>query len=217
MTSISGAGGGASSLIQMLQQRFQQADTDGDDALSLDEFSAAAPQAGPGGPQGAGGPPDPSEIFSKADADGDGSLSESEFKSVSENMGHGTKSALIDVQEMFSKADANGDGSVSEDEFAAAAPKGPPPNGGAGGPPPGPPPSGSGDDEDALSSIFDALDANGDGSLSEDEFAAALDGSQDTASNDDADAQILNLLKQASDLYSNSAAQSKSSAQGIAA
>lgn len=219
MTSISGAGGGASSLIQMLQQRFQQADTDGDDALSLDEFSAAAPQGGPGGPQGlnaGGAPPDPSEIFSKADADGNGSLSESEFKSVFENMGHGTKSALIDVQELFSKADANGDGSVSEDEFAAAAPKGPPPNGGAGGPPPGPPPSGSGDDEDALSSIFDALDANGDGSLSEDEFASALDGSQDSASSD-ADAQILNLLKQAADLYSNSAAQSTNSAQAIAA
>lgn len=213
MTSVSGAGGGTSALIQMLQQRFQEADTDGDDALSLDEFSAAAPQGGPGGPQDAGGPPDPAKIFSKADADGDGSLSESEFKSVFENMGHGAKSALIDAQELFSQADANGDGSLSEDEFAAAAPKGPPP----GGPPPGSPPSGSGDDEDALSSIFDALDTNGDGSLTEDELAAALDGSQDTASNDDADAQILNLLKQASDLYSNSAAQSKSSAQGIAA
>ncbi len=199
MTSISGTGGGSSSLIQMLQQRFKEADSDGDDKLSLDEFTAAGPQ----GAQGSGGAkgPDPSEMFAKLDSDGDGSVSKDEFTTAFSKIGSEAKSALLDAQELFANADANGDGSLSEDEFAASAPKGPP----RGGPPPGPPPS-SGDTA-SVSDIFDELDANGDGSLTEDEFAAALEKQTASSSTDD-DAQLLNLLKQASDLYASLTAKS---------
>lgn len=201
MTSISGTGGGSSSLIQMLQQRFKEADSDGDDKLSLDEFTAAGPQ----GAQGSGGAkgPDPSEMFAKLDSDGDGSVSKDEFTTAFSKIGSETKSALLDAQELFANADANGDGSLSEDEFAASAPKGPPP-GGHGGPPPGPPPSG---DSASASDIFAELDADGDGSLTEDEFAAALEKQTASSSTDD-DAQLLNLLKQASDLYASLTAKS---------
>ncbi|MCC7038063.1 MAG: EF-hand domain-containing protein [Alphaproteobacteria bacterium] len=192
MTSISGTGGGSSSLIQMLQQRFREADSDGDDALSLDEFTAA----GPPGAQGGGGAkgPDPSELFAKLDSDGDGSVSKDEFTTAFSKFGSGAKSALLDAQELFANANANGDGALSEDEFAASALKGPP----RGGPPPGPPPASG--DAASVSDIFDELDANGDGSLTEDEFAAALE-KQTASSSADDDAQLLNLLKQASDLY----------------
>lgn len=188
MTSISGTGGGSSSLIQMLQQRFKEADSDGDDKLSLDEFTAAGPQGG-----GAKGP-DPSQMFAKLDSDGDGAVSKDEFTTAFSKFGSEAKSALLDAQELFANADSNGDGSLSEDEFAASAPKGPPP----GGPPPGPPPSG---DSASASDIFDELDANGDGSLSEDEFAAIADKSDAASASNDDDAQLLNLLKHASDLY----------------
>lgn len=191
MTSISGTGASASSLIQMLQQRFKEADSDGDDKLSLDEFTAAGPQGAQGG--GAKGP-DPSQIFAKLDSDGDGAVSKDEFTTAFSKFGSEAKSALLDAQELFANADANGDGSLSQDEFAASAPKGPPP----GGPPPGPPPSG---DSASASDIFDELDTNGDGSLSEDEFAAIADKSNAASASNDDDAQLLNLLKQASDLY----------------
>lgn len=191
MTSISGTGASASSLIQMLQQRFKEADSDGDDKLSLDEFTAAGPQGAQGG--GAKGP-DPSQMFAKLDSDGDGAVSKDEFTTAFSKFGSEAKSALLDAQELFANADANGDRSLSEDEFAASAPKGPPP----GGPPPGPPPSG---DSASASDIFDELDANGDGSLSEDEFAAIADKSNAASASNDDDAQLLNLLKQASDLY----------------
>ncbi len=203
MTSISGTGGGSSSLIQMLQQRFKEADSDGDDKLSLDEFTAAGPQ----GAQGSGGAkgPDPSEMFAKLDSDGDGSVSKDEFTTAFSKIGSEAKSALLDAQELFANADANGDGSLSEDEFAASAPKGPPPGGHGGPPPGGPPPSG---DSTSVSDIFDELDADGDGSLSEDEFAAIADKSDAVSASNDDDAQLLNLLKQASDLYASLTAKS---------
>ena len=200
MTSISGTGASASSLIQMLQQRFKEADSDGDDKLSLDEFTAAGPQGAQAG--GAKGP-DPSQIFAKLDSDGDGAVSKDEFTTAFSKFGSEAKSALLDAQELFANADANGDGSLSQDEFAASAPKGPPP----GGPPPGPPPSG---DSASASDIFDELDANGDGSLSEDEFAAIADKSDAASASNDDDAQLLNLLKQASDLYASLTAKNAS-------
>lgn len=191
MTSISGTGGGSSSLIQMLQQRFKEADSDGDNALSLDEFKAA-------GPQGANGPPPAqasgaAEFFAKLDSDSDGQVSKDEFTTGFSKIGSEMKSALLDVQELFANADANGDGALSEDEFAASAPKGPP----RGGPPPGPPPSSG--DTSSISDIFDELDSDDDGSVREDEFAAALE--KQTASSSSEDTQLLNLLKQGSDLY----------------
>lgn len=203
MTSISGTGGGSSSLIQMLQQRFKEADSDGDNALSLDEFTAAGPQGANGAPPSQGG--GAAEFFAKLDSNSDGSVSKDEFTTAFSKIGTGAKSALLDAQELFANADSNGDGALSEDEFAASAPKGPPP----GGPPPGPPPSG--DSSASVSDIFDELDANGDGSLSEDEFAAIAD-KQDaaSASASDEDAQLLNLLKQASDLYASLTAKNAS-------
>jgi len=187
MTGISGTGGGSSSLIQMLQQRFKEADSDGDNALSLDEFKAV-------GPQGANGPPPAqasgaAEFFAKLDSDSDGQVSKDEFTTAFSKIGSEAKSALLDAQELFANADSNGDGALSEDEFAASAPKGPP----RGGPPP------SSGDTASISDIFDELDSDDDGSVTEAEFAAALE--KQTASSSSEETQLLNLLKQASDLY----------------
>jgi Ca2+-binding EF-hand superfamily protein len=107
-----------------------------------------------------------SEALSGLDEDEDGSISSEEF---------GLDEASEEVQAFFEAADSDDDGSLSTEELdavqqalaqqmqqAMGGARGP---GGPGGPPPGPPP-GEEEDEDAIS----ALDTNGDGVVSAEEY-----------------------------------------------
>lgn len=108
-------------------ERLGKADTDGDGAVSKEEFAAAMRQfqnAAAGA--GAGGPvirPEPREFFSKMDKNGDGALTADEVPG--------------ELWGKLSKADANTDGKVTPEELktARAAAGGPgegPASGGAG-------------------------------------------------------------------------------------
>jgi Ca2+-binding EF-hand superfamily protein len=202
---------------QMLQQMFQKTDTDGNGSVSLAEFKAGA-KSGPGGAQASQGAPDLSQVFTKMDTNGDGTLSADEFSTGFQSMHDEAKTTLLNAQEqsgmpsiedMFASADTNGDGSLSEAEFAAAAPQGPPP-----GPPPGggaAPASGSTDDSSSNSSstVFDSLDTNQDGKVSLEEMLAGAEkkkAAQGTTSDQtqltsDQSAALLNILKEATELY----------------
>ncbi len=221
MTSVSASGAGNASLIQqMLQQRFQQADTDSNGGLSLAEFQAAAPQ-GAGDASASSKAPDPSKIFEKMDSNGDGSVSQDEFKTAFEQFKTESKAALLSAQEqsgmasldeLFENADTDDDGSISEDEFKAAAPKGPPP---------GPPPGANAESQETsdLSSLFEAMDVNADGFVTEDELMAALEkqseSSGEASEEDQKDTALLNALKKASDLYQSLLQQKEEASQEV--
>lgn len=181
--SISALGSGSSSsLAQLLQQAYQKANTDGQSGLSLTEFQAAA---GTGRTQGPPPPPPggkgPEEAFANMDADGDGAVSQDEFATAFSKLQSDTKGALLsaqedqgpDASEVFAKLDANGDGSVSQDEFLAGGPQGPGGPHGAGGHHHGA--SADGGSEDDLTSLFDALDTDGDGTVSDNEIQSVID------------------------------------------
>lgn len=185
-------GDGALSLeeSQAPAELFNQADTDGDGFLSESELLAMMQKVrSEGPPQGldeGGRPPQmPSaeemaaRIIEDHDADGDGALSAEEIEIPAE---------------MFSEADADGDGLVTEDELVAMMenmkPEGPPQGEGM----QQPPEASMGamaasimedNDEDgdgALSAseasaseeVFDAMDTNEDGVVSQAELEAAL-------------------------------------------
>lgn len=224
--SISALGSGtSSSLAQLLQQAYQKANTDGQSGLSLKEFQAAA---GTGRTQGPPPPPPggkgPEDIFADIDTDGSGTVSQDEFATAFSKMQSDTKGALLsaqedqgpDASEVFASLDANGDGSVSQDEFLAGGPQGHGGPHGAGGPPPGPPPGGD-SGEDDITSLFDALDTDGDGTVSDNEIQSVIDslnGDDSTSSTASADGGKANSL--ATQLYSLlSGAGQQSSGAGI--
>lgn len=106
-----------------------------------------------------------SEALSSLDEDEDGSISSEEF---------GLDEASDQVQAFFEAADTDDDGSLSTEELdavqqalaeqmqqAMGGPRGP---GGPGGPPPGPPP------EEEMEDALSALDTNGDGVVSAEEY-----------------------------------------------
>lgn len=146
---------------------FKSADTDGDDSLSLAEFGAAG-QNMPGGLSSLDNSA-VQNLFSAIDADGDGKISRSEAKSAFDKLSNAVQSQLLGVQEqsgppapgqMFASADTDGSGGLSFDEFKTAFDKNLPSGATA--------PS-----DDQLKAMFDKLDANGDGSVSQGEMKAA--------------------------------------------
>lgn len=123
--------------------------------------------------------PDPAQmsqdLFKKIDADGSGGIDAGELQSALDSLSKsgGTSAS---AQDLLAKIDANGDGSIASDEFSQALQSGMPP------PPPGPPPMSTGDFLRSRSSGDEAdplmaLDADGNGGVSEAEFG--LTGSSD--------------------------------------
>jgi len=118
-----------------------------------------------------------SALIANDDADGDGMISQSEL----------SDSPVGDMfSDQFSTIDTDGDGLLSEAEFNAAEETGRGPHG-PGGPPPGPPPTdstGSTDDlTTALQALLDAMDTDGDGSVSSSEiqdFASRLNSNSES-------------------------------------
>lgn len=160
------------SSLQSQQQwlTFQQADTDNDDALSLQEFSADG-QNVPGGISSL----DSSSVqslFSAIDSDGNGEISRSEATSAFQKLSSALQGTLLGTQEqmgspttssMFASADTDGSGGLSFDEFKADVTKHLP----AGATAP---------TDDQLQTIFGKLDKDGDGQISQSEMKAAHHG-----------------------------------------
>lgn len=146
---------------------FQSADTDGDNSLSLAEFGAAG-QNVPGGLSSLDNS-SLQNLFSAIDADGDGKISRTEATTAFDKLSNAMQSQLLGVQEqsgasspgqMFASADTDGSGGLSFDEFKASFDSNLPSGATA--------PS-----DDQLKTMFDKLDANGDGSVSQSEMKAA--------------------------------------------
>ena len=193
--SISSVGSSSSQQYQPLS--FNTADTDQDGSLSLDEFSAIG-QNVPGGNNGL----DSSgiqKLFSAIDADGDGKISPTEAKTAFDKLSSAVQSQLLGVQEQsgggappspanaFAAADTDKSGGLSLDEFKAAASK----HGGHGHhahavSKSDDPSSTQSADSDPLQALFNQIDTNGDGTVSQDELTSAFqsgpNATQDTAS-----------------------------------
>lgn len=174
---------------------FNQADSDGDGLVTEEELLAMMQSFRPSGPppgmEGKHGPPpgvDPEEmaasIIEDHDADGDGALTLEESE--------------VD-EEVFAKADSDGDGLVTEEELVAmmeeGRPQGPPPEVGEGMEP------SQASAGDMATRIIEDLDSDGDGGLSAGETAAseevfdALDTNEDgIVSQAELEAAMINIM-----------------------
>jgi hypothetical protein len=114
------------------------------------------------------------KFFKKADANSDGGIDKTELKTMLSNRPGGNKGAQ-DTDKIFAEVDTNSDGKIDETENAnqmkkMAAQGGPQP-GGAGGTPPaggGAPKAGAsgGSSSSSSAKVYDAKDANKDGTVS---------------------------------------------------
>lgn len=134
--------------------------------------------------------------------------------SISSIGGSNAASMMQQMRErMFTQADSDQSGGLSLDEFKAAAKQGGPPPGGPppGGPPPGgPPPGGAAgsaqgsanvagtEASSALESVFNALDTDGDGTVSQAELAAGESQNGQGAFSSDAMSTLLSAQEQSS-------------------
>jgi Ca2+-binding EF-hand superfamily protein len=153
---------------------FDSADTDQNGSLSLDEFSAIGKNV-PRGKNGLGDN-DIQSLFSAIDTDGDGQISKTEAKTAFDKLSQALQSQLLNVQEqlgsgppspptagdIFTQADTDGNGSLSLDEFKAAAASHHRHHHAAG------------SDDSKIEARFNALDSNGDGTVSQSELESAF-------------------------------------------
>ncbi|MFS8056680.1 EF-hand domain-containing protein [Rhizobium sp. BR 317] len=145
-----------------------QANASGDDSSSdSDDSSSSTSSTQQSGGQGGS----QSNMIAAMDTNGDGSITEAEFVAARPS----------DVSEdqataLFKSFDTSNSGSLTTDQLASAMQ--------SNGQPPAPP-SGETPDDSQISSMFTAMDADGDGSVSEAEFVAARpsDVSEDQATN----------------------------------
>jgi len=163
---------------------FASFDSDGDGSVSQDEMDSGmknmrsqmesnmnqARFSDANKPQGhgMGKPPNMDELFSKADSSGDSSISQSEFADF---LSKGPQADSVDTEKAFSQYDTDSDGALSSDEFKAGMK-----DMMASMPPPPPPSGGSNSDSSSSNSknIMSSLDADGDGTIDEEELTSGL-------------------------------------------
>lgn len=120
-----------------VQSRFSELDTDGSGDLSDAELEAGKPSMPPDMAQSllslqeSNSGTSLTDLFSTADADASGGLSVDEFTELGSLTGNSSASS-DQVSQMFSQLDTDGDGEVTQEEMMAAAPP-PPPMGGMNG------------------------------------------------------------------------------------
>ena len=123
------------------------------------------------GSQSADGSSDPLQaLFQQLDQDGDGKISQSEFQTGLQNLTQGSGTAT-DLSKIFAALDTNQDGVIDQSEQAAASKT--MANAIENQPPPPPPPQ-AGISTDLLQALFQQLDQDGDGSISQSEFQTGL-------------------------------------------
>lgn len=112
------------------------------------------------------GQPSAADMYSSMDTDGDGSVSQAEFLAARpDNMSED------DATKVYDSIDTTGTGSITEEQFADSMKNMAAQN--QGGMPPAPPPlDSSSDSSQSPDDVFDSLDTNKDGSVSEAEFLA---------------------------------------------
>jgi Ca2+-binding EF-hand superfamily protein len=129
MSSISGVTSG-SSMLDRSAELFKKFDTSGDGSIDFEEFKAAGPKDGKGGPGGVS----PEEMFKKIDTNGDGKIDEAEHTTFMKQMesqrpqgpppsgpppsesGSGTASDTTSLAELLKQIDTNSDNTIDEDE-----------------------------------------------------------------------------------------------------
>ncbi|MDK9719845.1 MAG: EF-hand domain-containing protein [Rhodospirillales bacterium] len=120
-----------------VQSRFSELDTDGSGDLSDAELEAGKPSMPPDMAQSllslqeSNSGTSLTDLFSTADADASGGLSVDEFTELGSLTGNSSASS-DQVSQMFSQLDTDGDGEVTQEEMMAGAPP-PPPMGGMNG------------------------------------------------------------------------------------
>jgi Ca2+-binding EF-hand superfamily protein len=113
------------------------------------------------------------QVFKAADQNGDGTVSKDELTQL---LSSSSKSSA-DIAKIFDALDTNKDGTISKSESDAAVDKAGEHKRAQGPPPPPPPPkadSGSSSGSSTVTTIFDAMDTNKDGTVSASELLAAL-------------------------------------------
>lgn len=147
---------------------FESLDSNGDSSLTLDELKLNAPK----GASGTESDKPAEALFSAMDSDGDGSVTSSEKDAFDQSMADRFGGSAFMAQQMqapsaadiFAATDSDGDGAVSLDEFGAEA---------------------TDASSDTIQKLFDLIDSNSDGTISEAESTSFLDtlkGEMDAAS-----------------------------------
>jgi len=86
-----------SSMQAMHQRMFQQADADGDGALTLDEFKSIGKNA-PAGAAKSADAPSADDMFTKLDKDGDGKLTAAEMEPPKPQFSSASMTLLLQIQ-----------------------------------------------------------------------------------------------------------------------
>jgi Ca2+-binding EF-hand superfamily protein len=152
----SGSSLSADMLAQMRERMFARLDTDGDGQIGAEELAAASQSNSQDRI-----PADLVDCLNEADIDGNGAISKEEFDSMTFPEPPGTPPMGFDQtmiaklrEQMFSDLDTNGDGQIDADEIAAITSK-------------------TGDSDGKAANLAErilALDSDGDGVISREEF-----------------------------------------------
>ena len=162
-------------LTSNIDDTFTKFDTNADGQLSSDELGKGMHSLMPppstmdfAQSRGASSDERSKELFGKIDTNGDGTVDKTELQTVTDKIKADTGQ---DASDLFGKLDTDGDGKITQTEFDAGRPdKSTASAQGAGGPPPGGPPPGGGGGASASSdssTVYDPLDTNKDGVVSE--------------------------------------------------
>jgi Ca2+-binding EF-hand superfamily protein len=158
---ISSLGSGQGLATQWRQALFQKTDSNSDSKVSKDELIASLQQS-PFAESGQDLTAIADKIMGGQDKDGDGSLTQDEFLSGPPRFDSRSNAVLLQAQEqsggdpLFARVDADSDGKLTSSELTDA----------LGG-------SSASDATTLAQQVIDALDSDGDGAVSTDEFATA--------------------------------------------